>query len=170
MHNNYLIYKYTSPSGKSYIGQTKNIERRSREHRYAKSGCALFAKAVCKYGYENFTLDILDSNPTLDEANTLEEYYINELHSLAPNGYNLRTGGKNHTLTDIGRKNLSEAHKGILQSEESRKKRSESTKGMKRTKETKEKISAANMGKVRSEESKKKISIAHTGKKIIRRH
>lgn len=34
MSNNiYLIYKHTSPSGKSYIGLTNNYQRRCREHK-----------------------------------------------------------------------------------------------------------------------------------------
>ena len=29
------VYKFTSPSGKIYIGQTSNFDRRKTEHRYS---------------------------------------------------------------------------------------------------------------------------------------
>ena len=56
-----IIYKYTSPSGKSYIGQTTNEENR-RNHWFGN--CVEYAgskinRARTKYGAENFTYDIL---------------------------------------------------------------------------------------------------------------
>jgi predicted GIY-YIG superfamily endonuclease len=45
----YLIYKHTSPSSKSYIGQTKQYKRRCYEHQYY-NGCIAFKNAIKKYG------------------------------------------------------------------------------------------------------------------------
>ena len=55
------IYKYTSPSGKSYIGQTvySLYDRAGLNGRCYKS-CAVFYAAIQKYGFENFDVEILD--------------------------------------------------------------------------------------------------------------
>jgi group I intron endonuclease len=97
---NYLIYKYTGPSGKSYIGQTKNHIRRISEHTSKRNRCRVFHAAIKKYGWDNFTCEILAENLTLETANKLEESYITEHQTIAPNGYNLREGGNNHLVSD----------------------------------------------------------------------
>lgn len=107
--NNYIIYKYTSPSGKVYIGQTsQKIYKRSR----GGAGyvhCKYFYAAIEKYGWENFTREILKENLTLNEANYWEQYYIQFYHSNdRTKGYNITSGGNNHTLSEEGREKLSE--------------------------------------------------------------
>jgi group I intron endonuclease len=92
--NTYLIYKYTSPSGKSYNGQTKDLKRRETQH-ISSNGCRAFSNAINKYGFENFTREILEENLTLDVANIKEEYYISIHNTMVPNGYNLQSGGNN---------------------------------------------------------------------------
>jgi group I intron endonuclease len=91
----YLIYKYTSPSNKNYIGQTKNLTKREKQHQSIKSKCTAFSSAIKKYGFDNFTLEILEQNLTLEEANIREPYWILFYNTLAPNGYNLMSGGNN---------------------------------------------------------------------------
>ena len=55
-----VIYKYTSPSGKIYIGQTINPKERYRKHiseayNAKHSGYnTLLSKAIRKYGIEQF--------------------------------------------------------------------------------------------------------------------
>ena len=90
----YLIYKYTSPSGKSYIGQTCDLISRKQQHKKSKY-CRAFHNAITKYGFENFIEEILEENLTLEEANIFEELYITEHNTLSPNGYNLQSGGNN---------------------------------------------------------------------------
>lgn len=55
-----VIYKYTSPSNKHYIGQTINENIRKSHHRIttAKNGTK-FGNAISKYGLENFSYEIL---------------------------------------------------------------------------------------------------------------
>jgi group I intron endonuclease len=96
----YLIYKCTSPSGKSYIGQTKNLTRRLTEHKRSTSTCRAFHSAITKYELTNFTHEILMEGLSSEEANYWEPALILEHNTLSPNGYNLMTGGNNSTPSD----------------------------------------------------------------------
>ena len=96
-----IIYKYTSPSGKSYIGQTINsLERRARANGVGYKHCPVFYKAIQKYGFQNFTCEILktiteDSLENVGkQLDIWEQYYIDMYNSLSPNGYNIRAGGE----------------------------------------------------------------------------
>lgn len=95
-----IIYKYTSPSGKSYIGQTTNERHRRvtwfcKKYRYA--GLAI-NRARAKYGPENFVYEILYKAifPTKAVAtiilDRLEIYYI-KFYNTYESGYNNATGG-----------------------------------------------------------------------------
>lgn len=110
----YLIYKHTSPSGKIYIGQTSNYEKRCSEHRTPTNKCLAFSKAIKKYGWDNFSHEILKENLTIGEANYWEEFYICELNTLSPNGYNIAFGGYNRTHSEQTRRKLSESRKGYV--------------------------------------------------------
>ena len=88
-----VIYCLTSPSGKSYIGQTKRpIEKRLCEHSKMSTGCVALNNAIQKYGFNNFKAEILliVNNEYLD---MYEQHMINIYDSIYPNGYNIRTGG-----------------------------------------------------------------------------
>ena len=50
----YMLYKATSPSGKTYIGVTNNFKRRLKEHGRSPY---TFGKALRKYGKDNFTYE-----------------------------------------------------------------------------------------------------------------
>ena len=173
--NNYIIYKYTSPSGKHYIGQTNDIVRRKSQHKKT-NGCPCFKVAVDKYGFENFKFEILEENLTIEEANIKEEYYINEYNSLAPNGYNLHTGGLNHSISEITRERLRIASSGEnnpnfgkQHSEETKakiglkSKGRQSMLGKKHTKESIAKMRLSSTNKFHTEETKLKIKQATTG-------
>jgi len=51
------IYKHTSPTGKCYIGQTVDIKNRWKPSAYRQ--CKKFHNAIKKYGWENFTHEII---------------------------------------------------------------------------------------------------------------
>jgi group I intron endonuclease len=165
MDDTYVIYKHTSPSGKSYIGQTKDYDRRCTEHQLMGC-CRAFNSAIKKYGWDNLTHEILIEGLSLDEANRWEEVLIKELNTLAPNGYNLMTGGMNSSHSDESKAKMSAAHSGIPKSEETKAKISAARLGKKRalvSEETKAKMSEAKLGKTRaphSDESKAKMRAA----------
>ena len=98
-----FIYKYTSPSGKSYVGQTVQTLL-GRAKTYSGKGyrkCSLFYKAILKYGFENFQVKILDEVP-IEELDCAEAFWIEYSNSMRPNGYNLVTDQKSpvtkHTI------------------------------------------------------------------------
>lgn len=83
-------------NGKQYIGQSIHIHTRINQHfngRGISHGSAIDS-AILKYGGTNFEYAILEEcSPT--ELNDKEIYYINYYNTMAPNGYNIATGGKN---------------------------------------------------------------------------
>jgi group I intron endonuclease len=156
--NNYLIYKHTSPSGKAYIGQTKNYAKRCSAHKN-NSNCTAFAAAINKYGWDNFIHEILHKNLSLQQANELEELCILEHNTLSPNGYNLKTGGLNNLFSNETKVKMSLAWKSRKPvTEETKAKLRESHKNI--SQETRDKLSLAGTGRKHTEETKIKMSIA----------
>jgi len=93
-----FIYRLFSPSGKSYIGQTKrDIEKRRKEHFKCPGSCILLENAIKKYGDKMEFEVLLEVNDTL--LDLYEIKCIQQYNGLEPYGYNIRTGGSagNHS-------------------------------------------------------------------------
>lgn len=115
----WTVYKHTNKiNGKSYIG----ITSRKPEQRWGKNGInygsankthGCFYDAILKYGWDNFTHDILVEGLSYDEACSAERDYIKMYNAKVPDGYNLTDGGEGTT--------------GYIPSKEWRKRRSELT-------------------------------------------
>lgn len=106
------IYVITNTqNGKQYVGQTINkAYRRWSAHKSAKSGAGRSAikKAVLKYGKNSFSFEVVDAAKTKEELNAKERLWVEKLNTIAPNGYNLETGGaKGYTLSKETRKLMS---------------------------------------------------------------
>lgn len=157
-----VIYRYKSPSGKYYIGQT--IDESQRRVVFLNQNCiyggSKIERARKKYGPENFEYTVLmkvtGDNPeeVKQYLNTLESGFIRIYDSLK-NGYNSTEGGDGtigYLHTEEWKKNFSEHIKG-----------NKFNLGKTRTEETKKKISKALKGIQRSEESKRKNSESHKG-------
>ena len=94
-----VIYKITClVSGKIYVGRTQQkLSKRIYKHKYeAKRGRPGVDAAIAKYGWENFTVEVIETCP-IDQLNDREIFWIRELDSKAPNGYNLTDGGEGCT-------------------------------------------------------------------------
>lgn len=113
------IYKHTLLVGKhagwSYIGQTNQNDpaKRWRSGRGYKGG--LFWKAICEYGWENFSHKIIEDNiETIELANERETYWIKYYNSVEQ-GWNCNYGGNapGEISSEI-RKKLSDSHKGQI--------------------------------------------------------
>lgn len=95
-----IIYKYTSPSGKVYIGQTIDEKKRRKEFRNLniKYAGRKINHARKKYGPENFEYEVLERyrfrvmERARKKLNERERYFI-ELYDSYRNGYNSDTGG-----------------------------------------------------------------------------
>jgi group I intron endonuclease len=113
----YVIYRLTSPSGKAYIGQTRNnVEKRWNAHRYQANEEVMdkhyaIHKAIRKYGWENFTKEVMMVCDYEWELNEWEKIHIAEYNTLSPNGYNLTEGGWGGIPCDETRKKMSESAK-----------------------------------------------------------
>lgn len=108
MNNSYpkkgygYIYKYTSPSGKSYIGQTiQSLKDRAGHNGKNYKGCPLFYQAIQKYGFENFEVEILATVP-IEQLDNEEAKYI-EIFNTFNDGYNKTNGGQ-QGFTRYGKK------------------------------------------------------------------
>ena len=78
-------------SGRCYVGQSRNIEARWKQHRGGDSNRFL-KRAVVKYGWDSFQFEVVEECP-LDQLNDREVFHINRLRSVSPEGFNLRAGG-----------------------------------------------------------------------------
>lgn len=88
-----VIYKITNNiDGKAYIGQTINLKERKRNHRNAKDDYSIH-KAIRKYGFENFSWEILEECPK-ERLNEREIYWI-AYYNTYNDGYNETKGGDN---------------------------------------------------------------------------
>ena len=88
----YSVYKITNlVNNKMYIGQsTRGVAQRFYRHICDAMNGKLdthFARAIRKYGPENFTVDIIDTASNQEELNQKEQYWIREYGSIC-HGYN----------------------------------------------------------------------------------
>lgn len=88
------VYKISNNiNNKIYIGITNDYQRRWREHKNNHNKNSIIAKAIQKYGENNFTFEILYSGLSIEDANNKEIELIKKYNSLIPNGYNISSGG-----------------------------------------------------------------------------
>lgn len=114
------IYAFRNiANGKAYVGQSKNVLARKKQHeRGDTNNSRRFHNAINKHGAHAFEFSVLEYCPTqfLDER---ERYWIQQLNSIHPNGYNLTSGGgafqKHHQET---KKKFSENQKKKYESGE----------------------------------------------------
>lgn len=103
----YTIYKHTNIiNNKSYIGQTcQDVEKRWGNGSGYKT-CPIFYQAILKYGWDNFTHEILEENLTEDKVDEREIYWINFYNS-QKEGYNFSSGGSgNHNFSEQHKQNI----------------------------------------------------------------
>ena len=98
------IYKITKKeNGKSYIGQSNDIERRIKENQY-KTDLAI-ELAIRKYGVDAFNYEVLEQC-SLEELDAKEIYWIQYYNTFKGFGYNCNKGGGDSRGENNGRTNL----------------------------------------------------------------
>jgi group I intron endonuclease len=127
-------------NGKQYVGITRNVEQRRREH-YSGHGSTLVRQAIRKYGKEHLQFEVWYEG---DDAwiKTMEYRAIVMLGTRTPQGYNLTLGG--------------EGSVGWRPSAETRMKMSKSRSGHRN----------GMFGRTHSEETRSKIRTRATGRKL----
>lgn len=153
-------------NGKQYVGQTtQTIKVRFAEH--YRNNKSYIGHAIQKHGKENFTIELLDTAQDIDELNEKEIYWIAELNTMEPQGYNLCHGGG----VTIGYKHRLDSRKKMSET----KKRNKVVKGKNNpfygkthTKETRKRMSEKWQSgeRVMSEENKQKLRDAHHTRKV----
>ena len=95
------VYCYTGENNKKYVG----ITARTLYDRAGKNGINYikdnykFGNAIQKYGFNFFTVEILENNLSFNQACEKEKYYIN-LYDSFNNGYNSTLGGDGHKISN----------------------------------------------------------------------
>lgn len=90
----YCVYRHTAPNGKVYIGMTKQSPGKRWLGGSGYRTQTRFYRAIRKYGWNNFTHEIVRDNLTLEEAECLERELIAHHKSSDKNfGYNIELGG-----------------------------------------------------------------------------
>lgn len=89
------IYKTTFPNGKIYVGQShKNVEFNPKYH-----GSGIIVVKFLKTHNENeLKTELIEWCYSKEELDTKEIYWIKELNTLIPNGYNISEGGEGGNL------------------------------------------------------------------------
>lgn len=98
------IYKITKKeNGKSYIGQSNDIERRFKEHKY-RSDISIDL-AIKKYGINAFIFEIIEEC-SLEQLDEREKYWIAFYNTYKGFGYNCNEGGGDSRGENNGRTKL----------------------------------------------------------------
>lgn len=138
-----IVYLYRNKlNGMGYVGETKQgFKERHRKHIKPSSKTPPpIDIAIQKYGIENFEYYIIDTAKTLDELYEKERYWIKELGTLTPNGYNQCYGGKTtegYRHREQSKLKMSQSRKGTFLG------KNNPYYGKKHTKEIREKMSKA---------------------------
>ena len=162
----YIYLRTNRINGKKYIGQVTTNRFKARQYRWNNLNLPYAGNVINnarkKYGIDAFDFEILKECKD-EELNQLEMYYIKELNTKVPYGYNMTDGGGGKS--------------GFTVSHETKQKISESLIGKKLSEEHKKKLSEAHRGKKHymygkhlSDKTRKKLSEAHKGKKLSVEH
>jgi group I intron endonuclease len=109
------IYKITSPSGKVYIGQTRNHRLRINCYKTAncKAQIKLYNSIIC-HGWDLHVFEMIEEC-SIEMLNDREIYWglVHECLD-REKGLNCRLGGQNTHVSEESRKRISESHTGQI--------------------------------------------------------
>ena len=200
----WCVYIHISPSNKSYIGITCGAPENRwqnglgylKKSKYGEYKQPAIARAIVKYGWDNFEHIIWAEGLTKEQACKYERMLIALFNTQNRDyGYNIRNGGTDggfgRETSELTKQRLSESHKGKVSPNKGKKFSDEHRKNLKtafanstkRGDDWKRQLSESNKGKKRSEESiarmieklkghqvseetRRKISEANTGRII----
>ena len=121
------IYIITNKlNNKKYVGQAIDINQRWMRHRsdYKRLTSKYLYRAMNKYGIDNFLFEVLESEIPIESIHEREIFWIEQLGTKAPLGYNMTDGGEgsiNRIVSAETREKISNSKKGSKCSDESKK-------------------------------------------------
>lgn len=95
----WIIYQHINKiNGKRYIGQTSQNEERRWRHGDGYVDSPKFYRAIQKYGWDNFSHEIIEIGESQQWANERERYWISyyDTFNNDEKGYNMTPGGENY--------------------------------------------------------------------------
>jgi len=175
------IYKITNPSGKVYIGQSIDIEKRFKGYKSEK--CTAYTNQIrlknsmLKHGWENHIFEVV-CECEIGDLNKLERKYQDEYNVVGPQGLNClltKTDELPHIFSLESRKKMGRRGKDhhyfgkkfspefVAEMSRVRKGKPSGREGTKHTEATKKLMSEAAKKRIASEETRAKISKGLTG-------
>ena len=171
-------------TGRKYVGQSVDIQKRWREHSRCYSDARL-GKSIKQYGWHAFNAEIVELCE-FSRLNELELFHITLQDCVFPRGFNLAKGGGNSLHHPESIAKMSASQTGVMHTAETRQKiatackermtetekarLSAILKGRERSPGATAKTAAAHIGMKRSTESKEKMRLAKLGKKQSAEH
>ena len=147
------IYSITNTTnGKTYIGKTNNLRKRCSAHfSECPTAHSALTEDVKKYGCKVFVVEVLAK--AYDQiADKIEDFFINQIGTLHPNGYNKCGGGnKGKSVSEATLQSLREAQRKRFSNPEE-----------------KRKLSEAQLKRFKDPEARKKLSEAQKKKPITK--
>ena len=167
------IYKITSPSGRIYIGQSKDCCKRELNYKYNQNKCQIRVhSSITKYGWDAHSFEVIHEC-LVEELDLFEIHYIKLYKSYGtPLGMNLTTGGcgtRGMVLSQEAKEKIGLGNKGKVVSIEVREKIRKSMTGIKYTDERRENIRKSLTGRKATDRHKKNMSLGMTGKILPKR-
>lgn len=163
------IYKFTSPSGRVYVGQTVDLYSRYISHSkmYGNSSPVLY-KSFKKYGFENHIFEVIEECE-ISQLSERERYW-QEYYDTVKSGLNCKyTSTKDRTgkLSYETRRKIGDAQIGKLNHRygKSLPKHLNPMYGKKHTEESRRKMSLSGRGKKKSNITKSRMSESKKGGK-----
>lgn len=158
------IYKITSPTGRIYIGQSVNIEKRQQQY---ESGInyknqTKLRNSLVKYGFATHIFEVIQECD-VEELNMQERYWQDHYGVLSQRGLNCRltqTNDKSGRLSEQTKSRISKANSGV----------NAGFYGRNHTEEAKSRIRQASLGRRHTEEAKKYMSEIKKGYKKSQEH
>lgn len=185
MSRTWYIYCHTAPNGKRYIGQTCQEPEKRWANGHGYKGQQHFKRAIDKYGWDNFKHVVLCTVSSKENADFLEQWFIEKWDTFNPeHGYNHTKGGggcPGHKPSPETLEKLRAANAGRSPTKEQRRQISETLKrryangeivavGMseearKRMSESRTGSGNPMYGKTHTKEAARRIKEFHTGRK-----
>jgi group I intron endonuclease len=164
------IYKITSPSGKVYVGQSIDVEKRIKKYKciYNSRKQIGIYNSLKKYGYENHVFEVLEECD-INILNERERYW-QDYYNVLKKGLNSKlttTKSKSGRLSKETINKMSKSLKGRVITKEWRENLSKAGKGRKPSKKSIDRLIQYNKKRIKSEDEKFKIAYNNPTSKII---